>query len=417
MSDNDVVIVGAGLAALRAAERLRMRGFAGFITMIGDETIAPYNRPPLSKQMLTGKMRASELGFQTFTRLAVTMRSGQRVLGVDPTRRQLHLDTGEHLSYGRLVIATGVKPRLLPGVPVHDERVSMLRTLDDFHNFNRLLRGARRVAVVGGGFIGCEVAASLRQRSMKVTLVDVAPVLLQRVLGQQLGATLTEVHRAAGVDLRLGTGVESWSTGRSGIVLELRDGSTVRADVVLVAVGTMPVVDWLADCGVDTTDGVLCDETSHVVGLDGAVAAGDVARWPNVRFGSEPRRVEHWINAVEHGQAAADSLLDGRARARPYAPIPRFWSEQHGVRIQSVGMPGIADRVELVQGQLEGRTFVAACFRGDRIVGALGFNSPRSMLRFADIVDEANPNPAAVERITMPADPWNRQLIPHVVQA
>jgi NADPH-dependent 2,4-dienoyl-CoA reductase/sulfur reductase-like enzyme len=238
---------------------------------------------------------------------------------------------------------------------------------------------------------------------MSVTLIDVAPVLLQRALGRQLGELLTEVHREVGVDLRLGTSVERWSTGVSGVSLELADGSTVRADAVLVAVGTVPAVDWLAECGVDTTDGVLCDETCHVVGLDNAVAAGDVARWPNTRFGSEARRVEHWINAVEHGQAAADSLLDGRTSARPYTPIPRFWSEQHGVRVQSVGMPGIADRLVLVEGQLESRTFVAAGLRGDRIVGALGFNSPRSMLRLADIVDASNPIPATVAGTRMTA--------------
>jgi len=399
----DVVIVGGGLAALRAAEWLRLRGFAGFITMIGDEATAPYNRPPLSKRLLTGKMRESELGFQTFTRLAVNMRLGQRAVGLDATRQRVHLASGEDIPYSHLVIATGVKPRQLPGAPACDERVVMLRTLDDFHAFNRLLRGARRVAVVGGGFIGCEVAASLRQRSMSVTLIDVAPVLLQRALGRQLGELLTEVHREVGVDLRLGTSVERWSTGVSGVSLELADGSTVRADAVLVAVGTVPAVDWLAECGVDTTDGVLCDETCHVVGLDNAVAAGDVARWPNTRFGSEARRVEHWINAVEHGQAAADSLLDGRTSARPYTPIPRFWSEQHGVRVQSVGMPGIADRLVLVEGQLESRTFVAAGLRGDRIVGALGFNSPRSMLRLADIIDASNPIPATVAGTRMTA--------------
>jgi NADPH-dependent 2,4-dienoyl-CoA reductase/sulfur reductase-like enzyme len=339
-------------------------------------------------------MRETELGFQTFTRLAVTMRLGRRAVGLDAARQRVHLDSGEEIPYSQLVIATGVKPRLLPGAPACDERVVMLRSLDDFHAFNRLLRGARRVAVVGGGFIGCEVAASLRQRSMNVTLIDVAPALLQRALGQ-LGETLTEVHREAGVDLRLGTSVERWSTGVSGVRLELTDGSAVLADAVLVAVGTVPAVDWLVESGVDTTDGVLCDATCHVVGLDSAVAAGDVARWPNARFGSEARRVEHWINAVEHGQAAADSLLDGPTSARPYTPIPRFWSEQHGVRVQSVGMPAIADRLELVEGQLESRTFVAAALRGGRVVGALGFNSPRTMLRFTDIVDTSNPAPVA----------------------
>jgi NADPH-dependent 2,4-dienoyl-CoA reductase/sulfur reductase-like enzyme len=368
----------------------------GFITMIGEEATAPYNRPPLTKRLLTGKMRETELGFQTFGRLAVTMRLGQRAVGLDPAQRRVHLDTGEDIPYSHLIIATGVRPRLLPGAPTHDERVLMLRSLDDFHAFNRLLRAARRVVVVGGGFIGCEVAASLRQRGMNVTVIDVAPVLLQRALGHQLGEALTEVHREAGVDLRLGTGVEGWSTGRTGVSLELSDGPTVQADAVLVAVGTAPAVDWLAGCGVDTTDGVLCDETCHVLGLDSAVAAGDVARWPNARFGNDARRVEHWMNAVEHGQAAADSLFDGRSTARPYTPIPRFWSEQHGVRIQSVGMPAIADRLELVEGQLESRTFVVAGLLGDRVVGAIGFNSPRSMLRFTKIVGASNPVPATV---------------------
>ena len=396
---SEVVIVGGGLAALRAAERLRFRGFPGFITMIGDEPRAPYNRSPLSKQMLTGKMRESELGFQTFTRLAVTMRLGQRAVGLDPVQQTVQLDSGERVAYGGLIIATGLRPRPLARMPAYDERIVMLRSLDDFHQFDRVVRQSRRVVVIGGGFIGCEVAASLRQCGLDVTLVDVAPVLLHRALGRQLGATLVEIHRDAGVDLRLGTAVEDWSTGRSGVSLELSDGSVVRADAVLVAVGAAPAVDWLGGCGVDTTDGVLCDETCHVIGLDRTVAAGDVARWPNLRFDGEARRVEHWINAVEHGQAAADRLLDDRPGAEPYTPIPRFWSEQYGARMQSVGMPMIADRVELVEGQLESRTFVAACFRGDRVVAAVGFNSPSSMRHFADLVGESNPIPAAVNGV------------------
>ena len=364
--------------------------------MIGEEATAPYSRPPLSKRMLTGKMRESELGLQTFTRLAVTMRLGQRAVGLDATRQRVHLDTGEDIPYNQLIIATGVRPRLLPGAPTCDERVVVLRSLHDFRAFDRLLRGARRVVVVGGGFIGCEVAASLRQRGVNVTLIDVAPVLLQRTLGPQLGETLTEVHREAGVDLRLGTGVERWSTGRSGVNLELRDGSTIRADVVLVAVGTAPAVDWLADCGVDTTDGVLCDETCHVLGLDGAVAAGDVARWPNARFGSEARRVEHWMNAVEHGQAAADSLFDGRASARPFTPIPASGLSSTVCESSRWACRGSRSGSNWWKGSSSSRTFVATAIRGDRIVGALGFNSPRSMLRFTHIVDASNPVPATL---------------------
>jgi len=390
---DDIVIVGGGLAGLRAAERLRERGFSGAITMVGEEPVAPYNRPPLSKQMLTGKMRPDELSFQTFTRLAVQFRPGRRATGLDPRSRQVHLDTGEELPYGGLIVATGVKPRVLPTAPPHDERIAMLRTLDDLRKLEGLMGSARRIAVVGGGFIGCEVAASARRRAIDVTLIDRAPVLLHRVLGPELGAVLTDVHREAGVELRLGAAIDRWSTGRGGVTLDLSDGTVVQADVVLVAIGTMPATEWLEESGVDTTDGLLCDETCHVVGLDHVVAAGDVARWPNLRFDRVPRRVEHWINAVEHGRAAADSLLDGRQRARAFAPVPRFWSEQHGMKIQSVGMPALADRIVLAQGELARREFVAAYLQGDRVVGALGFNSSRSMLKFAEVVGASNPLP------------------------
>ena len=402
MTRRVIVIVGGGLAGLRAAERLRERGFDGFITMIGDELVAPYNRPPLSKQLLTGKMRQEELGFQTFTRLAVSLRSGQRAARLDPVGQCVQLESGEEVPYDGLIVATGVSARVLPDMPLHDDRISVLRTLADFRRLERVVRDARSLAVVGGGFVGCEVAASARRRSVGVTIIDRAPALLHRVLGPHVGASLTQVHRQAGVDLRLGTGIDGWSTGRAGVSLELSDGSSVCADAVLVAVGTEPVVDWLSDSGAEISDGVLCDATSHVRGMEHVVAAGDVARWPNMRFGHEPRRVEHWINAIEHGRAAADSLLDGRARARPFTPVPRFWSEQHGVKIQSVGMPALADHVELVQGDLEQHAFTVACKRDGRIVAAQGFNSPRAMLQLADQVETSNPVPTedqAIQRI------------------
>jgi NADPH-dependent 2,4-dienoyl-CoA reductase/sulfur reductase-like enzyme len=419
MTRGNVVIVGGGLAGLRAAERLRERRFAGFITMIGDEPREPYNRPPMSKQLLTGKMRESDLCFQTFARLSMTLRAGHRAVGLDPARGCLQLDSGDEVPYDGLIVATGVTARRLPTVPAHDERVATLRTLGDFRRLARHLRRARSIAVIGGGFVGCEVAASARALGVRVTIIDLAPVLLHRVLGPQLGAVLTEVHRGGGVDLRLGTGIEQWRTSRAGVSLDLTDGSTVCADVVLVAIGTAPAVEWMANSGADVADGVRCDETSHVIGLDGVVAAGDVARWPNLRFGPEPRRVEHWINAVEHGRAAADSLLDGREHAAPFAPVPRFWSEQHGVRIQSVGMPSIAERVEVVRGSVEERSFVVACMLGRRIVGALGFDSPRAMLEMGEIVDAANPvvMPAPTPTDARLASPRVHHLPPRPVTA
>jgi NADPH-dependent 2,4-dienoyl-CoA reductase/sulfur reductase-like enzyme len=395
MNQPEIVIVGTGMAGLRAAERLRERGFGGFVTMVGDELGEPYNRPPLSKQMLTGKMREPELAFQTFTHLAVELRAGQRATRLDPHRQLVMLDSGEDLYYDGLIVATGVAARQVPEAPQHDERITTLRTIGDFRLLDQHLRGARRVAIIGGGFIGCEVAASARHRSLQVTLVDRAPVLLNRVLGPQLGVALSDIHRRAGIDVRSGTSVERWSTSRAGVRLDLSDNTSVLADVVLVAVGTIPCVDWLAGSGADISDGVLCDETCHVVGLDNVVAAGDVARWPNLRFDHTPRRVEHWINAVEQAQAAADNLLDGRRNARPFLPVPRFWSEQHGVKIQSVGMPSLADRMTLIEGDLRGQAFTAAFLRGKRMVGAIGFNSARTILDCAPVVEAANTSPIA----------------------
>ena len=198
MTRRVIVIVGGGLAGLRAAERLRERGFDGFITMIGDELVAPYNRPPLSKQLLTGKMRQEELGFQTFTRLAVSLRSGQRAARLDPVGQCVQLESGEEVPYDGLIVATGVSARVLPDMPLHDDRISVLRTLADFRRLERVVRDARSLAVVGGGFVGCEVAASARRRSVGVTIIDRAPALLHRVLGPHVGASLTQVHRQAG---------------------------------------------------------------------------------------------------------------------------------------------------------------------------------------------------------------------------
>lgn len=384
-----IAIIGAGLAALRAAERLRELGYAGSLTMVGDEARPAYNRPPLSKQILEHKVSPAELTLTAHVDLDLDQRLGVRATRLDPAAHRVELDNGEVVAYDGLVIATGVSARRLPTGPSHDDRLVNLRTLDDALALDGLMQRARRLLIVGGGFIGCEVASTARQRALEVTLVDMAPNLLGRIVGPALGSIITDAHAAAGVDLRLGRSITAWRTGKAGVSAKLDDGSEVTADAVLVAIGTAPRVEWLADLPLDLTDGVLCDETSHVVGLDDVVAAGDVARWPNPRFGAGPRRVEHWINAIEHGQAAAESLLAGRACAPSFAPLPRFWSEQHGMRIQAVGMPALADRITFAEGSLQSRRLVASCLQGNRLVGAIGLDSPRAMLRYAQMVDWA----------------------------
>lgn len=379
------VVIGGGLAGFRAAERLCELGHGGRITVVGAERHRPYNRPPLSKQILSGSLRASDLHFEPLTDMDVTWRTGTRAVGLDPERRVVRLPGREELPYDGLVIATGMEPRHLPGTPVHSDSVWGLRTLDDAAGLQRALVRARRVAIVGGGFIGCEAASSLRERALDVTVIDMSPTLLHRVLGPALGQAITNIHRSAGVDVRMGVGVTNWEQRRRrGWRLRLSDSSVVDADAVLVSVGTTASVDWLEGLGLDLSDGILCGPTGHVVGLNDVVACGDAARWPNDRFDDVPRRIEHWINAVEQARHSVESLLSGEPLAAPFRPVPRFWSEQHGVRIQAVGIPTLGRDVTIVDGLLESsRRAVARFSTDDRLMGVVAINDPVALIGYA----------------------------------
>lgn len=377
-----IVIVGAGLAGLRAAERLRELGFAGEVTMLGEERHRPYSRTPLSKELLTGELQPRDVKLQCFgAELDVVWRLATPAIGLDPHAQTVRLRSGEDLEYDGLIVATGVEPRHLSGAPLHSPRVCMLRTIDDCVEIDRLLSQARHVGIVGGGFIGCEIASTVRERALGATIIDVSPTILTRGLGRQLGAIAGDIHRDAGVRLHLGVGVASWESDDESVTIVLEDDERVRCDAAIVGIGTMPCTGWLEGCGIDVSDGVLCDATCHVEGLDNIVAAGDVARWPNLRFDSVPRRVEHWIHATEQARAAAENLLIGREQALPFMPIPRFWSHQHGVRIQSVGMPALATDVDMhvVEGSVSDRRFLAEFRSGDQLVGAIGFDAPRAI--------------------------------------
>lgn len=385
-----IVIAGAGLAAVSAAERLREHGYTGELVIVGDEPHRPYNRTPLSKGLLTGEVSRRDLPLRTHSGagLDAGWRLGTPILGLDLDQRHLVLPGGEHLGFDGLIIATGVEARHLPDAPVHLPHVRMLRTLADADEIDRALARADHVAIVGGGFIGCEIAVTARARGLHATIVDLTPTLLARSLGPALGAIVGDIHRDAGVRLHLGVGVHGWTETPAGVALALDDGETITADAAVVGIGTYPRTDWLRGSGLDLTDGVLCTPTCHVRDADGTtvesvVAAGDIARWPNTRFDSTPRRIEHWINAIEMGQAAAEALLAGPNAARPFTPIPRFWSHQHGVRIQSVGMPVLGTDMVILDGIPESRRFVAGFTRpapkGPILVGAVAFDSPRAL--------------------------------------
>ncbi|MEY2438339.1 MAG: hypothetical protein QOJ67_2727 [Acidimicrobiaceae bacterium] len=380
----DVAVIGASLAGLRAAEALRESGYDGRITAVGAETSLPYDRPPLSKQVLAGTWHPDQTTLApvgaSIDDLRVDWRLGQTATSLDLGARRVTLADGTSLGFDGLVIATGASVRTLAGQPVLPG-IHTLRTLEDCLALKAELDATpQRVVVVGAGFIGAEVAATVRQKGLDVTLLEALAVPLERALGPVIGAVCGEVHREQGVDLRLSTGVAGFagSDRVEGVVLS--DGTTIEADVVVVGVGVAPNTGWLEGSGLNIDNGVVCDESC--LAAPGVVAAGDVARWPNRRFG-EVMRVEHWDNAQEQGAHAARRLLHGDGEhAEAYVPVPWFWSDQYDRKLQLAGRSGPDDEVVIVDGSLEERRFVALYGRAGRLVGVLGFNRPALVMRY-----------------------------------
>lgn len=390
-----IVVAGAGLAGMCAAERFRERGYTGELVIVGDEPHPPYNRTPLSKGLVAGEMKSADLRLRAAVGLDAIWRLGHPLSGLDVDNHRLSLANGETLEYDGLVIATGVAARHLPGAPSHLPHVTTVRTLDDAGALDRALARTQHLAIVGGGFIGCEIASTARARGLDVTIVDINPTLLHTALGPALGAIVGDLHRDNGVRLHLGVGVDSWTETRSGVQLHLDDGETVIAEAAVVGIGTTPNTGWLTGTDLDLTDGIGCTATCHVRdaagnSLDAVVAAGDVARWPNHLFDHTPRRAEHWINAIEMGRAAADALLAGPQAAPPFTPVPRFWSHQHRTRIQSAGIPSLGTDMTIVEGNPAQRRFVAGFTRvgsgGPVLTAVVGFDSPRAVARHSNSI-------------------------------
>lgn len=381
-----ITIVGASIAGLRTAIAVRRRGFAGPLTLIGAEAHwPPIDRPPLSKQVLRGEASSDQVRLPLPSDLDVTLVTGRRVVGFDLAGESITLDDGSTASVDRLVIATGAEPRMLPGVPAAS--VHVLRTADDADRLRRALERARRVAIVGAGFIGCEVASSCRHLGKDVVMIDVADQPLAP-LGPVMGAAMAQVIRAHGIDLRLGTRIDEIGSDGEGATIWLDDGDRVEVDVVIVGIGVTPATGWLVGSGLQLDDGVVCDQACLALGGDGRVAAvGDVARWQHVAYGSI--RVEHWANAGEQAAHAARALLDGAEAAGPFRPVPYFWSDQFDHKLQFVGICGLDDHVEVVDGSIEEASYVARYSHGDTTTAALCVNRPRDVPRWTQIVTAA----------------------------
>ncbi|MDT7843245.1 NAD(P)/FAD-dependent oxidoreductase [Streptomyces justiciae] len=381
-----IVVAGASMAGLRAAEQLRAAGWTGTITLIGDEPHMPYNRPPLSKEVLAGKAPFESLAFRPRASVSdVEWRLGTKAVAARLSDRIVELDDGEALSYDGLVIATGMRPRRLNCPGPHAGRHTV-RTLDDAQGLREALtRPGARVVVVGGGFIGCEVAATAVGVGVaEVTVVDPLPLPMVGPLGELLGRALLQRHEERGVRFVLGTGVAGFEGEEHVTGVVLADGTVLPADVVVESVGSLSNVEWLEGNGLDLSDGVLTDELLRVGGRPEVVAVGDIARFPNARYDGVPRRVEHWCIPTDTAKHAAKALVahltGGGTEFGPFAPLPTFWSDQHEFRLQSFGAPALGrDDVRVLDGDLDGDV-VAGYHSAGRLVGvvALGGHAAAS---------------------------------------
>jgi NADPH-dependent 2,4-dienoyl-CoA reductase/sulfur reductase-like enzyme len=384
-----VVVVGAGVAGTSAAEALREQGYDGALTIIGDERHSPYHRPPLSKKLLTSEVHRA--GVDLAPRLDVEARvfRGTSARRLDMSSRTIALRDGDEdlsVQFDGLVIASGATPRAWPGDRVPDG-VLLLRTVDDCLAIRQRLGSRPRVVIVGGGFIGAEVAASCRSIGLDVVLIEKATSPLLAALGKELAPRWAELHRQHGVDVRVGAGVDSFIGNGRVEAVRLTDGSRVPADVIIVGLGVTPVTDWLDGSGLRVDDGVVCDATGAAEGDTGdaaVVAAGDVARWWHPLY-ERHLRTEHWDDAGRQGEAAARTLLAGCDRAEAYDELPYFWSDQYDVKVQMLGVPIDYDAVDIVEGDPNAWEFLAAYGRGGRTIAVLG-TIPNRVYAYRDAI-------------------------------
>ncbi len=392
-----VAVVGTSLAGLRAMETFRREGYDGRIVAIGGEPHLPYDRPPLSKELLAGLSEPDDIRLrkQGVDDLDVEWMLGTRATALDLGARELTLANDTRIAYDGLVVATGSTPRRLPNQPELDG-VFMLRTLDDALALRATLPAGPKVVVIGAGFIGAEVAATCRGRGLDVTVLEALPQPMVRGLGPELGAVIADMHRDHGVDLRTGVGVEAIEGDTRVERVRLADGEVIATDVVVVGVGVVPETPWLEGSGLELENGVVCDETC--LAAPGVVAAGDVARFPNRLFDGELMRLEHWTNATEQGVHAARRLLAGDAGTDlVFAPVPFVWSDQYDRKIQTVGVVSGDCDLHVAHGSYSERQFVALFGRNDRIVGALGFNRARQVMQYRRLIADRASWDAALE--------------------
>lgn len=383
-----LVVVGASLAGLRAAEAARHANFTGSIVLIGSEEHLPYDRPPLSKAFLDAETpAATEFRSQEYfdAELDIELMLGRPATRLDTENKRVLVGDGPtqtEVAYDLLVIATGASAREMPGTNglrgIHN-----LRTRDDAQVIRAALDEGARLVIVGAGFIGSEIASGARKRGLAPVVLEALPTPLVRAIGEEMGARISSLHIQNGTDLRCGVAVTAFEGDGTVERVVLADGSVLDADLVVTGIGTIPSVSWLEGSGLVLENGILCDENLYT-GVDGIYAAGDVVNWHNSVF-ERNMRIEHWTSAAEQGAVAARNAVDPES-AKAYSTVPYFWSDQYGVRIQFVGVSA-ADEIVVIEDRLEEVGRLVALYRsGDRIVGALTVNGQAEIMKYRGMI-------------------------------
>lgn len=369
-----IVIVGAGLAGLRTAQELRKLGYDGEVVLVGEEVHLPYDRPPLSKEVIRGEREDTTFEqAQYFADHRIELRLGSPAVSLDTSNKTLELADGTSLAYDDLVIATGLAPRRPASLPDLGG-VHVLRSRDDAEGLRRDATSAARAVVIGAGFIGCEVASAFRHLGVDVTVVEPQQTPLASVLGTEVGALVGRLHEIEGVDVRTGVGVDTVRGTDRVTHVVLSDGTEIEADTVVVGIGSTPVVGWLDGSGIVIGDGILADAAGRT--SDPHVwTVGDVAAWT---AGDATKRVEHWSNVGDQVRILVPALLGvDPGPARPV--VPYFWSDQYELKIQALGTPAPGDSVEIVED--DGRKFLAYYVRDGILTAVVGAGKAGAVMK------------------------------------
>lgn len=387
-----IVVVGGSLAGVNAADALRKHGFDGELTLVSAEDNLPYDRPPLSKQMLLGDMAPEQLLLKPanwYEQNGINVVLGNPARHLDSAAQRVALDDGTELEYDGMVLATGSSVREL-SVAHGDPRLHVLHSMDDAVRLRAEFVPGKHLVLVGGGFIGLEVAAAARAQGLDVTVIARGPAPLSRVFVGDIGQWYQGLHERNGVEVRCGSALDAIEWGVDGAVVTLKNGSVINADIVVAGVGSTPAVEWLANSGIEISHGVACTP-DLMTSLPNVVAAGDIVSWRNPIF-DEQMRVEHWTNAVDQGRHAASTLLGNRD---PFASVPYFWTDQFDTKLRFVGRTSGADHTNIET--MTDDKLVATFGRDGVLIGAVCIGSPRQLAKYKVAIQIRTPWDEAVE--------------------